>query len=49
VTRQEWQGVCEKWNGGGDYDVRGAKDIYAAMDLLKALPDIDANRIFVQG
>jgi dienelactone hydrolase len=47
--RQEWQGVCDKWNAGGDYDVRGAKDIYAAMDLLKAMPDIDANRIFVQG
>jgi dienelactone hydrolase len=47
--RQEWQGVCDKWNAGGDYDVRGAEDIYAAMDLLKAMPDIDANRIFVQG
>jgi dienelactone hydrolase len=34
---------------GGEYDARGARDIYAAMDALGAMPEIDANRIFVQG
>jgi dienelactone hydrolase len=47
--RQEWQGVCDKAKAGGDYDARGARDIYAAMDVLRAIPEIDANRIFVQG
>jgi dienelactone hydrolase len=47
--RQEWRGVCDKAKPGGDYDARGAGDIYAAMDVLRAIPEIDANRIFVQG
>jgi dienelactone hydrolase len=47
--RQEWGGVCDKAKAGGDYDVRGAKDIYAAAEVLRAMPEIDANRIFVQG
>ena len=47
--RQEWQGVCDKAKAGGDYDARGARDIYAAMDVLRAIPEIDAGRIFVQG
>ena len=33
----------------GETVARGARDIYAALDALKARPDIDANRIFVQG
>jgi len=47
--RQEWQGVCDKAKAGGEYDARGARDIYAAMDALRAITEIDANRIFVQG
>jgi dienelactone hydrolase len=47
--RQEWQGVCDKAKEGGDYDARGARDIYAAMNVLSATPEIDANRIFVEG
>jgi dienelactone hydrolase len=47
--RQEWLGVCERSRTGGNYDARGARDIYAATDVLKALPEIDASRIFVQG
>jgi dienelactone hydrolase len=47
--RQEWQGVCEKPNAGAGYDARGAADIYAALDALKAMPEIDAKRIFVHG
>jgi dienelactone hydrolase len=47
--RQEWQGVCDKWQPGGEYDAREARDIYAAMAVLGAMPEIDTNRIFVQG
>jgi dienelactone hydrolase len=47
--RQEWQGVCDKAKVGGEYDARGGKDILAAMDVLAAIPGIDANHIFVQG
>jgi dienelactone hydrolase len=47
--RQEWRGVCDKAKVGGEYDARGARDIYAAMDALRAMPEIDTNRIFVQG
>jgi dienelactone hydrolase len=47
--RQEWRGVCDKAKDGGEYDARGAKDIHAAIDVLRANPEIDANRIFIQG
>jgi dienelactone hydrolase len=47
--RREWEGVCDKAKAGVDYDARGARDIYAAMEALQAMPDIDVNRIFVQG
>jgi dienelactone hydrolase len=47
--RQEWQGVCDRPNAGGEYDARCARDIHAALDVLKALPEIDATRIFAQG
>ncbi len=47
--RQEWQGVCGQPNAGGETVARGARDIYAALDALKARPEIDTNRIFVQG
>jgi dienelactone hydrolase len=47
--RQEWLGVCEKSQADGSYSAREARDIYAALDVLKARPEIDANRIFAQG
>jgi dienelactone hydrolase len=47
--RQEWLGVCDTWKPGGDLDAREARDIYAAVDALSAMPDIDASRVFVQG
>lgn len=47
--RQEMQGVCDKAKAGGDYDARGARDIYAAIEVLRSMPLIDANRIFVEG
>ena len=47
--REEWQGVCSEPNAGGDYGARSARDIHAAMDVLKTAPEIDANRIFVYG
>ena len=47
--RQEPRGVCDKAKVDGDYDARGARDIYAAMEVLGAMPEIDANRIFVEG
>jgi dienelactone hydrolase len=47
--RQEWLGVCEKSQADRSYSAREARDIYAALDVLKAMPEIDAKRIFVQG
>ena len=47
--RQEWSGVCDKPNGGRDFDARGARDILAAAEVLKGMPEINANRIFIQG
>jgi hypothetical protein len=49
LPRQQWQGVCDKPNAGGDYRARSANDIHAAADTLAARSDINANRIFVQG
>ena len=47
--RQEWRGVCDRPNAGGDLRERSARDIQAAADVLKATSEIDANRIFVEG
>ena len=33
--------MCDKAKAGGDYDARGARDIYAAMDILRAIPEIN--------
>lgn len=47
--RHEPHGICDQAKVGGQYDARGARDIYAAMDVLRAMPEIDSNRIFVEG
>jgi dienelactone hydrolase len=57
--RGEWGGVCEKINDlpysqRDDKDFvamagRGGEDAWAAVAALSAMPDIDANKIFLQG
>jgi dienelactone hydrolase len=49
--RDEWAGVCEKINDKTFTQMaeRGGEDVWAAVRALMAMPDIDADRIFLQG
>jgi dienelactone hydrolase len=51
TPRNEFQGICatlneEKW---AEYAIRGGGDAVAAVKVLRSMPDIDSNRIFLQG
>jgi dienelactone hydrolase len=48
TPRQE-QGVCDKVKDNIAILARGAKDVGAALSLVRLLPDVDRNRIFLQG
>ncbi len=47
--REEWQGVCSRPDARVDYEARAARDIYAALSVLRTMPGIDPDRIFVHG
>jgi dienelactone hydrolase len=51
TPRQEMQGVCAKIDEKTFVQLgsRGGDDAWAAVDVLKAMPDIDPNRVFLQG
>ena len=51
TPRNEREGVCAKLNKDTfvQYATRGGNDAVAALKVLKAVPDIDPNRIFLQG
>lgn len=49
TSRGETQGVCAALASHPELAMRGAKDVRAAVNLLKLLPDIDRNRIVLQG
>jgi dienelactone hydrolase len=51
TPRDEPQGVCAKLNEKTflQYATRGGNDAVAALKVLKATPDIDPNRVFLQG
>jgi dienelactone hydrolase len=51
TPRNEFQGICatlneERW---AEYAIRGGDDAVAAVKVLRSMPDIDSNRIFLQG
>ena len=47
TPRGEKEGACDKLDVKGF--TRGGDDIVAALKALKAMPDIDPNRVFLQG
>ena len=51
TPRNEPEGICANLNGekAGQYFVRGGNDALAAVAVVKAMPDIDAKRIFLVG
>jgi dienelactone hydrolase len=51
TPRNEPEGVCAKLNEKtfAEYATRGGNDAVAALKALKAMPDIDPNRVFLQG
>jgi dienelactone hydrolase len=51
TPRNEPEGVCDKLNNdtGPPYLTRGGNDVVAALKVVKSLPDIDPNRVFLQG
>jgi dienelactone hydrolase len=51
TPRHELSGVCATLNEKTlvQYASRGGNDAVAALKVLKAMPDIDANRVFLQG
>jgi dienelactone hydrolase len=51
TPRNEPQGVCANLDQkrAGQYFGRGGSDVLAALNVLKARPDIDAKHIFLQG
>jgi len=51
TPRSEPEGVCANLNDKtvGQYFTRGGNDALAALNVLKAMPDIDAKHIFLQG
>jgi dienelactone hydrolase len=55
-TPRDESGICEKLNDPNlnekkwaEYATRGAGDAVAAVRVLRSMPDIDPNRIFLQG
>ena len=51
TPRGETEGVCAKLdrNTFVQYATRGGDDAVAALKVVKAMPDIDPNRVFLQG
>jgi dienelactone hydrolase len=51
TPRNEPEGVCAKLNKDtlAQYSTRGGNDAVAALKVVKSLPDIDPNRVFLQG
>jgi dienelactone hydrolase len=51
TPRNEPEGVCAKLNNDtlAQYFTRGGNDAVAALKVVKSLPDIDPNRVFLQG
>jgi dienelactone hydrolase len=51
TPRHETEGVCTKLDSTTfvEFARRGGRDAWAAVDVLKSMPDIDPNRIFLQG
>jgi dienelactone hydrolase len=51
TPRNEPEGVCANLNEKTfvQYASRGGNDAVAALKVLKAMPDIDANRVFLEG
>jgi len=51
TARNEPEGVCAKLNKDTalEYFTRGGNDAVAALKVVKSLPDIDPNRVFLQG
>jgi dienelactone hydrolase len=51
TPRNEPEGVCAKLSEKtfAQYATRGGNDAVAALKALKAMPDIDPNRVFLQG
>ena len=51
TPRNEPEGVCANLNAKtfAQYATRGGNDAVAALKVVKAMPDIDPNRVFLQG
>jgi dienelactone hydrolase len=51
TPRGEMEGICAKLdrNTFVQYATRGGDDAVAALKVVKAMPDIDPNRVFLQG
>ena len=51
TPRNEPEGICANLNAKtfAQYATRGGNDVVAALKVLKAMPDIDPNRVFLQG
>jgi dienelactone hydrolase len=51
TPRNEPEGICANLNGQTfvQYATRGGNDVEAALKVLKTMPDIDPNRVFLQG
>jgi dienelactone hydrolase len=51
TPRNEPEGICANLNADTflQYATRGGNDVVAALRVLKATPDIDPNRVFLQG
>ena len=51
TPRNEPEGVCAKLNNNtlAQYFTRGGNDAVAALKVVKSLPDIEPNRVFLQG
>jgi dienelactone hydrolase len=51
TPRNEPEGICANLNANTfvQYATRGGNDVVAALRMLKGMPDIDPNRVFLQG
>ena len=51
TPRNEPEGICANLNAQTfvQYGTRGGNDVVAALKVLKSMPDIDPNRVFLQG
>src|SRR5258708_8283429 len=51
TPRNEPEGICANLDAKSfvQYATRGGNDVVAALKVLKAMPDIDPNRVFLQG